>query len=552
MRRETLTVEFKSDRDRLPDDDLVEAVVCMANTDGGEVFIGIEDDGTVSGLHATHRNVGQLVAMIANKTLPPLSVRAEVVEMEGSLVARIEVPQSQRIVSTSRGVVKRRRLDSMGKPECVPFPPHEFASRQSDLGQLDYSVLPVAGASLEDLDPLAREQLRRLIGRYQGDAALLNLDDHGLDGALGITVRGEAGLRVPSVLGLLLIGREDALRRHLPTHEVAFQVVEGGQVRLNEFMRGPLTEVFERIMDWFSARNLEQELQAGMFRVPVPKVDPSSFREALANALTHRDYAALGTVFIRWGTDELRISNPGGLIEGVSLDNLLVVEPRPRNPGLADAFKRIGIVERTGRGVELIYRGLLRFGRALPDYNLSDRQGVVVELSTADADLGFLRLVIERENELGTLIPIDLLIALSLLWRERRIEVGQVAEAIQRDHLHARRVMERLVELGLVTAHGVKKGRTYTLSSAMYRSMGRPEAYVRQVGYDAIQQEEMVKRFVLENGKVQRRQVVELCHLSPQQASRLLKNLVVLEVLTKRGRGRGTYYVPGADLRSRA
>lgn len=61
------------------------------------------------------------------------------------------------------------------------------------------------------------------------------------------------------------------------------------------------------------------------------------------------------------------MSNPGGFVEGVSLDNLLTTEPRPRNPRLADAFERVGLVERTGRGVDLIYRGLLRFGRASPD-----------------------------------------------------------------------------------------------------------------------------------------------------------------------------------------
>ena len=73
------------------------------------------------------------------------------------------------------------------------------------------------------------------------------------------------------------------------------------------------------------------------------------------------------------------ISNPGGFVEGVTLDNLLVVEPKPRNPLLADAIKRIGLTERTGRGVDLIYEGLLRYGRPAPDYARSDPTTVVVQ-----------------------------------------------------------------------------------------------------------------------------------------------------------------------------
>ena len=64
--------------------------------------------------------------------------------------------------------------------------------------------------------------------------------------------------------------------------------------------------------------------------------------------------------------DALVVSNPGGLVEGVTLANLLVTEPRPRNRALADAMKRIGVVERSGRGVDTIYRGMLKFGRPAP------------------------------------------------------------------------------------------------------------------------------------------------------------------------------------------
>jgi len=544
---ESLTVELKSDRKKLPDNDLVLAVVCLANTDGGTIYLGVENDGTVTGLHPEHRDLTGLAAMVANRTVPPVSVRVTALEEGGQVVAAIEVPRSTRLVSTSAGTIQRRRLLADGTPQCVPFLPHEFASRESDLGLVDYSALPVAGTTLDDLDPLERQRLRGAIERHNGDRSLLGLDDRELDGALGL-VRREGERRVPTVAGMLLIGREEALRDHLPTHEVAFQLLEGTEVRVNDFYRTPLIRTFERIEEQFTARLVEQEVQVGLFRVGVPQVEPRAFREALVNALTHRDYSRLGAVHVRWQHDTLAISNPGGFVEGVDVDNLLVVEPRPRNPLLADAFKRIGLAERTGRGVDLIYRGLLRYGRPAPSYRRSDATTVVVELSCAEADLPFLRMVLEEEERMGTPLPVDALLVLSKLREERRLDVAVIAKGLQKEPPAARAVVERLLEAGLVEAHGVKRGRTYTLSAEVYRRLGQPSDYVRQAAFDRLQQEEMVKRYVREHGEIRRREVCDLCRISPDQAKRLLGKLVEQRVLARKGAGRAITYGSGPQL----
>lgn len=230
--KESLTVEFKSDQKRLPDRELVSAVVCLANTEGGEIYLGMEKDGTVTGLHPEHINLVGLMALIANRTNPPQSVRVEALDINDNRVAKIIVPKSHRLVSTSEGLLQRRRLLANGTPQCVPFYPHEFVQRQSDLGLMDYSALPVSGIISEDLDPLERERLRQMIERYGGDRSLVGLSDKELDGALGFS-RAENGRHVVTVAGLLVLGRESVLREKLPTHEVAFQILEGTHVRLN-------------------------------------------------------------------------------------------------------------------------------------------------------------------------------------------------------------------------------------------------------------------------------------------------------------------------------
>jgi ATP-dependent DNA helicase RecG len=548
---ESMTVEFKSDRLRLPDRDLVAAVVCLANAEGGDLYLGVEEDGRITGLDPAHRDLSGLVALIANRTSPPVSVRATAIEEGGVLVGHIEVPRSLRLVATSDGLVQRRRLQADGRPQCVPFLPHEWISRQSDLGTLDYAAWPLEGASVEDLDPLERQRLRQMVERYGGDRSLLALDDEQLDGALGL-VHSVAGRRVVTMAGLLLLGRETALRRHIPTHEVAFQVLEGTQVRVNEFSRSPLLKTFERVMEQFSARVEEGEIQVGLFRVPIPTFDLRSFREALVNALTHRDYTRLGPVYVRWEGQELVISNPGGFVEGVTLDNLLVVEPRPRNPLLADAIKRIGLAERTGRGVDLIYEGMLRYGRPAPDYTASNATTVAVRLSSVEADIPFLRMVLEEERRLGVRIPLPSLILLARLREERRLDVARAAAAIQRNEAVARGVLERLVESGLVEAHGATKGRSYTLSPSVYRRMGQSADYVRQTGFDRIQQEQMVIKLAATKGKIKRHDVIELCKIGPYQASRLLAKLAEQGILQRSGEGKGSTYEPGPHIRARS
>lgn len=222
---ESLTVEFKSDRKRLSDNELVEAIVCLANAEGGELWLGVEDDGTPTGLHAEHRVLDGLPGLVAARTSPSVNVTVQALEVDGVSVAHIAVPKARSVVATSGGVYLRRRIRHDGQPECVPMLPHERESRASTLGLVDVSALPVTGATLADLDPLERERLRQAVQQYGGDRVLLELDDEALDGALGLTVREPDGSRVPTLTGLLLLGRENVLRERVPTHEFAFQVL---------------------------------------------------------------------------------------------------------------------------------------------------------------------------------------------------------------------------------------------------------------------------------------------------------------------------------------
>ncbi|TRU47888.1 MAG: ATPase [Microcystis aeruginosa Ma_QC_Ch_20071001_S25] len=540
--RETLTVEFKSDQKKLSDRDLIEAITCLANTDGGELWLGVEDDGTATGLHPEHRHLNGLGGLVAARTSPSLTVQVETLTIENIEVARIQVPQAKGEVATTNGVYLRRRLKPDGTPECVPMMPHDRTSRASTFGLVDVSAQPVAGSTLQDFDPLERERLRQCIQTYGGDRILLELDDADLDGALGLTARQPDGSRIPTLTGLLLIGREAALRDLVPTHEFAFQVMAQQAVHFNEFRRFPLLKALDWLETNFRPYNPEEELQVGLFRVPVPKVDMSAFREAIANALIHRDYHERAAVHVRLEDESLVISNPGGLVDGVTLANLLTTEPRPRNPRLADAMKRIGLVERSGRGIDSIYRGLLRFGRPAPNYSQTDSKTVFLRLSTDAADLEFLKLVVAEENRQGKSLPIDSLIALAALHETKRLSAEELATYIQRDILQARKTLEFLNEIGLVQAHGINRSRTYTLAPTVYQAAGQKAEYTRQIGFSNLQNEQFVLNYAAQHGQIKRSDVMDLCRLTKDQASKLLQKLKQQGRLNQHGMRRATFY----------
>lgn len=540
-RGETLTVEFKSDLKGLPDRDLVAAVVAMANTDGGIILLGVEDDGTVTGVQANHQDTAGLAALVANRTSPSVTVRVEGIDWAGKKFFNIQVPKARGIVSSSDGLLLRRRLMVSGKPEAVPFYPHEFIQRQSALGLIDPSATSLTSLTSEDLNPLERQRIREAIRRYGGDMTLLPLADEELDGALGLVTTVE-GVRRPTVAGLLIMGREETLRQHIPAHEIAFQVLEGTNVRVNEFFRKPLLQTFEEIELLFKARVNEQEIQVGLFRVPIPNYDRRAFREGLINALVHRDYSRLGAVHVRLDDDGLTLSSPGGFVEGITLQNLLVAAPRSRNPLLADIVKRIGLAERTGRGIDRIYEGMLRYGRPAPDYAMSDASSVVLVLPKSDADTDFLEMILNHEERTGTAMPIDSLIILSRLRQERRLITSDLTIDTQKSEHATRTALETLVESGLVEAHGIGRGRIYTLSAKVYRHAGQKAAYIRQTGFDPIQQEQMVLAYIDKHGSIKRADVMDLCRITKDQAAKLLKRLTLATKIIKYGERRGSYY----------
>ncbi|MBI3917892.1 MAG: putative DNA binding domain-containing protein [Betaproteobacteria bacterium] len=547
---ETLDVEFKGEeKQQLSDGELVEAAVCLANREGvapGFLLVGVEDDGRITGHRPRHgpaTDPQAVMALIANRTRPSLGCRVELVAVDGRVVLVIQIAPSRLPVGTTEGKFVRRAMGGRGEPICAPLHFSEMQGLMAAKGAQDYSALVFDGTAWNDLDPLEFERFRRFVreSRGTGDIALLNLSDEELARALGAVDETDGAVRV-RVGGLLLFGKEESIRRYLPTHEVAFQVLMRSRVEVNQFYRWPLLRVMEELLTQFRARSREKELMVGMLRVGIPDYPEPAFREAVANALIHRDYTRLGAVHVQWHEDRLEVSNPGGFPEGVRVDNILVTAPRPRNPLLADAFKRAGIVERTGRGVDTIFFEQLRNGRPAPSYDRSSPTDVVLALPGGEANLEFVRLAVE-EAQAGRDLSLSDLLLLNALQVERSLDTPHAAALLQRPEAEARASLQRLAEAGLVEGRGERKGRAYHLSGATYRRLGDKAGYVRQRGFEPYQQEQMILQYVAEHGRITRKETADLCKLAPSQARNLLIRMKKANQLSLKGARRGAFYV---------
>ena len=518
---ETYSVEFKSEAN---DDELAEAVVCLANGNGGWLLIGVRDDGSIKGARRRHgdsTDARRVEALVANKTSPALRVRAYVEAVDDDDVIAIRVTKPNSIVATTSGKYVRRAIDVEGKPQCLPILPHEVPARVAELGLRDLSAFPLADLSAHDLDSNELDRFRRL-AEGGGDEVLATLSEVDLLSTLGFrTVDG-----VLTLGAALLFGTPAILQRFVPTHSTVFQALdEQNTVRANRRLRIPLIRAMVELSDALHPYNPEEEVEDGLFRLGLPLYSEIAIRELIGNALVHRDYSVNGEIRVAIEGTTLSVSNPGGFPEGITFENLLTAPPQARNPLIADAFKRAGLVERVGRGVNRIYRNQLALGRPLPDYSRSTRAWVEARLPAgpADRELAAFSAMSRREGR-----PLDLH-ALQVL-HEVRAE-GQITSARAGRLFHvksaeARGILGSLVERGFLEARGRGRGRTYHLAAAFYRELGKAAAYVRTRGFDRIQQEQMVLTYVGKHGSITRSDAAELCRLKPDQASRLLRRMV--------------------------
>ena len=437
---ESYTLEFKAARESYSKAKALQYLCALANEGGGELIFGVTDKqprevvgsraflDVQSEIRDWQQTLGRHVKVTEIRDEPELfgsGRRVLVVNVEGR-------PAGD--VVTYKGVAYVRNGESLGV-----MPAHRI--RQIALEGTDLSAEHVVGTSMEDVDLDALAAFRRgVVARASGDAAKQRYelqDARDLLHALGL-VASDGTL---TNAALLLVGREYALRRWLARAEVIFEKKKHPasiRYEVRHTFRRPLLlsldEMTAAVMPY--ARLDPIEVQDGMRVTQVPRYSERSVREAILNAVTHRDYSTDESVFVDLSSEALAVTSPGAFPGDVTPEN--VAEKRfPRNRLLAESLEKCGLIERSGQGVDLMMLAAVRLAQPLPLFEEPEGRRVRVTL-TGRSDEAFF--------EFARQIPDE-------IWDGLHVEDFRTLDAIRRRAPSSQmepESVQRLLDVGLV------------------------------------------------------------------------------------------------------
>ncbi|MDH7485356.1 MAG: ATP-binding protein [Anaerolineae bacterium] len=357
------TLELKSAR--IHPRDLATTLIAFANADGGRLLVGIEDDGTVSGLDpiADREQVERLLRAAYEYCTPSVQIEYQFVPYQGRQVLVVDVPVSTRVHSHTNGRVYLRVLD-----RDQPLSADETLRVAFAKGQASYETQPVRGATLEDVDQELVEEYARLRGLDQPAERILR----------GLNLLVEDTL---TVAGVLLFAREPA--RWMPRAGVDFLKFEGATVELGEAfnlvkreeLTAPLPRLVRRTWDLVGTFVRTRRRLRGLEMIEQPEYPDFAWREVIVNAIAHRDYSITGTAIqVRMFDDRLEVESPGGLPGIVTVENIRY-RHFSRNPHIVGVLKAWRYMEELGFGIDRVFREMEAVGAPPP--LITDEGGVV-------------------------------------------------------------------------------------------------------------------------------------------------------------------------------
>jgi len=473
-------LEFKEAKNSYSFDNLAEYCSALANERGGVMILGVSR--TLPRQVLGSRAFLDIVRTRAKLTeVLRLRIDAEELEHPRGRVVVFHVPSRPiGLPIAYRGKYLMRRGE-----ELVAMSEDMLLAILSETTP-DYSASICTGAAPSDLDPDAVEQFRAAWRRKSGNAQIAKLPTDQLLEDAELLVDG--GVTYAS---LVLLGRHRSLGRLLPNAETIFEyrsregAIEYSQRK--EYRAGALLYLDE-LWQVIDSRNEVQQIRRGLFMEDVPTFSEGAVREALLNAISHRDYRLGGSVFVRQYPQRLEIVSPGGFPAGITVDNILWHQ-HPRNRRIAEALARCGLVERSGQGADRIFASCIQEGKLLPDFTGTDEHQVALSLDGQIRDPQFVEylqgFVADRESPLG----IQDLLVLDLVSRE----------ALVPDALRPR--LNILAAEGALERVSRGRGTRYILSRRYYRMVGRKGEYTRRKGLERNASKALLMQHIEENAR---------------------------------------------------
>ena len=528
---------------------LAEAAVCLSNAAGGVVVLGIDDKKKgPDAFVGSDLEIDAVRKLIHQRTKPPMTLDVDTVVAHGSRLLVIRVPEGLEVHQDSAGRAWRR----VSAQDCFAMPPADQSRLREERAGYDWSA-QASDRSIRDASPLAlaaaRRRLAALPDRRQ---ELARLADGDLIRALGLADEADRLNRAGEVLFC------DPVNGMEPAVLYQYRPTPAGEPALVERLPRPLVLSFERALELVDARRNTTPLTLpNGQQIAVADFPDLAVREAIGNAVIHRDYRQRSAAVVDHSRSTLVVDSPGPLVTGVTPQNILTHPSKPRNATLAKAFRTLGLAEETGRGVDRMYREMIRAGRDLPV--IDDRlDGVRVILSGGAANTRIARFVAGLPDEERD--DTDTMLVVFVLCSRPTTSAVDLAPILQKSRDEAEAVLRRLSSdpAGIVepTRGTVRRANPlYRLRGEALSSLGPAVRYQRRT-QDEIDRK--VIAHIREYGKVTNRTLRNVFDVDMQRARAILTDLVARDILVKTSlqqRGPNIEYGPGTafphDRRSR-
>ena len=448
------TIEYMSEMDS---DRLAETMIAFANSNGGVIVAGVDENGDVVD-DLMFEDVEDTLRQALAKSRPMVRTEWQRGELKGRTVVAINVPRSNELHSLRDGrVLVRSGVENrpLGGDEII----HLAATKSSS----DFEMEPVDGATFGDLDPEMISEYRA--NRAERQRRPITANDR--DMLISVGALTEEG--VPTVVGLLLFGQEPQI--FLPQAKLIFVRFSGTELRgpgglpgysRREEVAGSLPRLVEEAWQLVWEEMRVAAVVKGLVREEKGEYPTFAVREALVNAVCHRDYRLSGRrIEVRMFDDRMEVISPGGLPGYITVDNI-VEEHFSRNPRLVNGLFQWGFIEELGLGIDRMIEDMVNAGHPAPEFR----------------DVAYSFSVILRNRRLRAPIPTwesnmneRQLQALSFIQERGRItnrDYRALCPDVSTETL--RLDLADMVDRGILLKIGAKKGTYYTLKKRLVDS----------------------------------------------------------------------------------
>jgi ATP-dependent DNA helicase RecG len=502
--REDEHLEFKEARNNFHFEKLVKYCSALANEGGGRMILGVTNA-------RPRRIVGSSAFPELERTkaglIERLHLRINATELphpDGRVLVFDVPPRPIGFPIQFEGAYWMRAGEDL-----VPMTA-DMLKRIFEEAAPDMSAEICPAATLADLDATAIEQFHMRWGRRTRNDALGRLapqqllSDSGLVDGHGVTYA-----------ALILLGTRTALARHLADAEVVFEYRSSetaGPANQRENFRLGFLLFCDRLWELINLRNDTQHFQDGLLMHDVPTFSEGAVREAILNAVSHRDYRRAGSVFVRQYPRRIEVVSPGGFPVGITVENILNRQA-PRNRRIAETLERCGLVERAGQGANRMFEESIRQAKPLPDFTGTDEYQVALTLHGEVQDPAFLRFLEQVGQERARSFTTEDLLVLDGVRRGLRIPP------------ELRTCLDGLLQGHLVECHGRGRGVKYLLSRRYYRIAGKKGVYTRERGLDRDTKKALLLKHVKENA-AEGAKLADLAQVLPALSSSALRWLL--------------------------